>query len=650
MQAIRLPKALLAPRSPNEGQQNLISLGAASLHFPQRILFSSLARDPARPVEIRCTYKITDSELATISLALPDITLNLIQSRLGQAFANRTTLIQFIGSADGQRIHAQATTEVTAAFDTIRNAKNIVLGITIDGRSSLITAHDPLGATFIAFLDQRLEPQLTLFSYFPADRALPVGEVPIQLGAADTAQQIESHNSQPQLKYNRLKNTILNTIIKSEAERASLKTAFDKIFAGVLRGRRVLGPSINEIGLLSIIVEEIDSGRNFEMDNLSSGEKGLILTFLLIAKTVAKGGIVLLDEPELHLNPAVCRDILPFIFDNYAVPNDLQLIICSHSPQVLTSAFDHDEFALHHLESPTVISQVGKRAFDELTDALKLLGVSVSESLLYKGTVLVEGEGDIQLLGEGFSDKLRRLRVVDLGGRREVEKAVERVQALERDGRKVDPIYLIFDHDNAPTNLKSSTAVRILQWPRYCLENYLIDIEVIAELLKSEELAKEPGAKTGELSREIRNLAFSQLDEIAGRKVYRDFGYLSPSLQAEDVKRGKTLNEMAASLFDRRTSARNSMQEGDRDQWIKEFLAKVDEERKKIEIDWETNWKERCNGKRLFDDFLRTGRLKVSLPTFKRRIMQQMKSSASEPWRLMASLLNDLLGPNANAP
>ena len=171
------------------------------------------------------------------------------------------------------------------------------------------------------------------------------------------------------------------------------------------------------------------------------------------------------------------------------------------------------------------------------TDALKLLGVSVSESLLYKGTILVEGDDDVRLLEEGFGDRFRRHRIVDLGGRREVEKNVERLQALEKAGRKVDPIHLIFDHDNAPSNLTSSTAVRILQWPRYCLENYLIDIDVIAELLKLEELAREPGVKAGELSNELRTLAFSQLDELAARKVYRDLGYVSPTLHADDKKR-----------------------------------------------------------------------------------------------------------------
>ena len=108
-----------------------------------------------------------------------------------------------------------------------------------------------------------------------------------------------------------------------------------------------------------------------------------------------------------------------------------------------------------------------------------------------------------------------------------------------------------------------------------------------------------------------------------------------------------TLPQMAESLFLRRTKAKNSLPECDRAKWVNEFIERCQFERGKMEIEWEASWKERCNGKRLFDDFQRTGRLKVSPLTFKRRIMQQMKKSAnSEPWRLMSSLLSDLLKPS----
>jgi recombinational DNA repair ATPase RecF len=45
LQAIRVAKAILAPRTPSEAQQVLMSLGAASPHFPQRLFLNSLARE-----------------------------------------------------------------------------------------------------------------------------------------------------------------------------------------------------------------------------------------------------------------------------------------------------------------------------------------------------------------------------------------------------------------------------------------------------------------------------------------------------------------------------------------------------------------------------------------------------------------------------
>jgi hypothetical protein len=205
---------------------------------------------------------------------------------------------------------------------------------------------------------------------------------------------------------------------------------------------------------------------------------------------MARGGIVLFDEPELHLNPAVCREILPYMYESYAVPQDLQFVICTHSPQILESAFDRDDFALHHLETPTVIGRVGRSDYEELADALEHLGTSVSETLLFRGTIFVEGDDDIRLLQEGFRERFRRYKVSDMGGRKEIENTIKKIQALEEQGKKVDPIYFIFDNDNVPTNLANSKAVRLVQWPRYCIENYLIDTFAITELLRAEEISR----------------------------------------------------------------------------------------------------------------------------------------------------------------
>ena len=45
--------------------------------------------------------------------------------------------------------------------------------------------------------------------------------------------------------------------------------------------------------------------------------------------SMARGGIALIDEPELHLNPAVCRNIIPFLCEKIAKEPGVQLFICT---------------------------------------------------------------------------------------------------------------------------------------------------------------------------------------------------------------------------------------------------------------------------------------------------------------------------------
>jgi AAA ATPase domain len=201
LQAIRLAKALLAPRSPNEAQQTLISLGAASQHFPQRLFLGALARDMTRPIEIRSTFSLLDEEINAAWDQAPVIIRGLLQSQLGQAFGNPTALIQYLGSPQGQAAAEQTEKQVMPFLEKLRSDKLLTLSLNIDPTSGQISTGHAIAGPILGYLDQSLPPHVSIFSYLPADRALPFGETPVQLGAADTQQQLRAHNSQPQLKY-----------------------------------------------------------------------------------------------------------------------------------------------------------------------------------------------------------------------------------------------------------------------------------------------------------------------------------------------------------------------------------------------------------------------------------------------------------------
>ncbi len=640
LQALRLVKAMLAARTQHEAQQTLIALGAVSPHFPQRVYFDAIARDPAKPIEIRSTYSLTTDEIQILENARSSIIANIVQARMGQSFVNPTVMIQFLASKEGIAAYQKVETELKATFVHLQTHKIIVLGMALHPNSGRTDVVDALGAALIAHLDQMLPPKLSKFSYFPADRALPFGETNVQLGAADTVQQLESHNSQPQIKYNRLKNVIFNAMITNDQERVALFSDFETIFSGILKGRKIHSVGTNDRGFLSVMIEEIDTKRMIEIDNLSSGEKNLILTFLLISRSVAKGGIALFDEPELHLNSIVCKEILNFILNHYSEPKNIQFIICTHSPEILSGAFANEDCNLLYIKNPNHITKIGRLASSEYSEVLQKIGATVSESLLYEGTILVEGQDDVEFLRTGFGSLLKKYLIKELGGRREVEKAAQEMQDIAMQGKPIIPLLIIIDGDREKTRIKNSDSVKVLQWPRYSLENYLIDVDIIVDLLKKDFICNDNSKDEGEITKILKRLALGQLNSICARSAYEELGYKNPMARAEDIEKGD-LEEIAQALFVRANSAKLSLSIENEAEWSKKFEERFNDQRGKLEPIWELKWKELCNGKRLFEDFQKQGLLKIPIYDFKRRILQGMKDNGTENWRLVESLIKE---------
>jgi predicted ATPase len=642
LEAIRLTKALLAPRTQTETQQALFALGAAVPHNPQRIYPEAIARDTSRPIEIRCTYVLEGDELTELASNIQQLALQAALNQMGQQFGNPGVAISVLSSGQGNALVKQMEEQFRKWLREVQSgSRKCILGLQIDPSTSRVAQSDSLFAIVLSFLEQRLRPNVTRFSYFPADRALPFGEQPVQLGAADAALQIEAHMAQPQLKYSRLKNTIFNAVVTSPQKRQELEDEFARIFDGILKGRRFIGAGINERGLLSIRVQDTETNREFDLDAMSSGEKGLVLTFLLIGQSMTSGGLILLDEPELHLNPAVCKSLLTFLVDRYVLRSNLQVIVCTHSPEIVAGAFEKPQCSLYHLKSERVLTKVRGIDATEITEVLRRLGSSESEALLYKGTIFVEGDDDVELLETGFGELLRSYKLKPLGGRSEIEKEISRLQQLESDGEDVPATYFIFDRDEKITVLKSSDKVRILQWQRRCLENYLLDIDILTTLLQKAETSKQPIYSLGEVRNRLKDLAMLQLTELAARHIHTSYGFGDVHLRSGDIKK-KTVAEMAQALFSRIENIQRQIC-GLSATWETEFISKCDEERLQLQSIWEATWIEDSDGKRLFVDLHQSVQLLMSPSKFKKQVISEMRLQQRDSWRLIESQIRSLL-------
>ena len=641
LEAIRLNKAMLAPRTQNEAHQVLNALGATSPHNQAATKYKSIANDIGVPININCSYELDVGEITLLKSSIDSISFNILRSRLAQGFGNPAAFVQFLSSPAGQNQLNTIKTIVSENLKRIIDTNICNLHLIIDPGMQNIRGVDEFAQIFVTHLDQSLSPNQTKFSYFPADRAMQLGETGIQVGSQDAAQQLVSYNEQAQTKYNRLKSLIVNTLIMGSGNDTDLKNAF-KTISNIMRHKEIDTVSINDIGLLSINMKD-QNGILFDIDGLSSGEKGLALTFLTIAKTIAKGGVVLLDEPELHLNPSVCSLLIDFIQSNYCSKSEIQFVMCSHSPEILAGAFSDERCSLFHIMSDHEITKVRQSDQEVVEAALRDLGTSEIDTLLYKGVLFVEGIHDKELLETGFDQMLRRYKIVDLGGRPAVESSIIRLQTLENCGKgDAGKRYFLFDNDGRETKLCDTMTVKIRQLKRRCIENYLLDVEIIASMLMDKDVCSEPLKNYGAVERLVDSIREQQLMENVAETVAYRYNIQENALP-RDVFQGLLFSDVGLKIQEKLEFVSNKIGELN----ISEINVRYEEECNALKalliLNWKEDWIIKCDGKRAIDLIFEKARLKISKLRFKKELMRRMEANSSASWKELRLLLNSLL-------
>ncbi|WP_144394704.1 ATP-dependent nuclease [Pleionea sediminis] len=638
LDAIRLIRATLLSRYPSEGQSVLHTLGAAS--NPNQMMmrsgyfdFSAIARNPRESLIIRVAVVLEESEISKINSSIQSLALDYLRGSIGnQIQQEQGALTQFLSSSEGRSQLAKSEAIIATYIQGLKEREVVQLGMEIlpDGQ---IRGDDAAAQIVCGFLERSLPPQKGLFSFFSADRALPSGEAAIQLGANDADNQMKSHIAEPNLKYQRLKISIANSKLLEEDIETDFKTIFDEILPGKELGKLQIGP----IGNFRVSIKESQTTRPFDIDSLSSGEKGLILTFLLIRRAVHDGGVILIDEPELHLNPGVCRKLLRFIIDHCIKPKNLQAIICTHSAEILNSAYESFECDIHHLKSPNNATPIYRGDFNEMFDALGKLGVSPAESFFYETRLFVEGPHDKEVLEEGFRSVLGdRCQISYLGGRKSVEAEIENLKNAEKSG-SLDKLHcFIFDRDRNVTNLKSSKLVKVIQWNRYCLENFLINSKLLYDLLGREKKEKSLPDR-GEFDNLIKKFALQQIIPIASRRAYEQFRPTSPGLDNEDLN--EKYEDMAGILFKKLESLKTDLVKMDLENWEEKYIEACKEKDKELSKSWGGKWISECNGKDVLDKLFNYYSVKCSRIELKKSLMRLMKEKESSEWKEIQKLL-----------
>lgn len=232
-------------------------------------------------------------------------------------------------------------------------------------------------------------------------------------------------------------------------------------------------------------------GQRLSIETLSSGEKevvNIVFDFILRGPSHC---IVVFDEPELHLHPELSYKLLQTLTQ---IGAKNQFLFSSHSPEIISSSLENTVVFITPPQGEDQNQAIIVNRDDKTHHALQALGQSIGVISLGKKIILVEGEEaslDKQTYGAILRNRFPEFVLVPVGGRGTLRSFDDiRDSILNRTIWGVQ-FYLLCDRDavnlRGPGAIASQPKGRIQILPRYHLENYFLEAEVLARVFSSME-------------------------------------------------------------------------------------------------------------------------------------------------------------------
>lgn len=303
-----------------------------------------------------------------------------------------------------------------------------------------------------------------------------------------------------------------------------LLMTLDELFKMFFPGKKFLGPKPDVEGRLSFPVR-LSDGSMHDINDLSSGEKEVLFGYLRLRNSAPRNSILLLDEPELHLNPRLVRGLPQFYHRHLGQNFNNQIWLVTHSDAFLGEAVGQPEFSVFHMSEP----QGNHDQIHSIQDAhgvdkaiIDLVGQFASYRPGAK-VVVFEGGGesdfDIRMTRKLFPDFFDKVNPISGGGKRRVQQLHSLLQAAaERTGLPVH-FYAVTDADYGSAASIESAGVRVHQWDVYHIENYLLESRFVLRVLESLNL-EGPRLKTdAEVDEALKACAKETLDGLVRRRL-----------------------------------------------------------------------------------------------------------------------------------
>ncbi len=289
-----------------------------------------------------------------------------------------------------------------------------------------------------------------------------------------------------------LRNLCYNIFTENPDNWAEIVRWMEKLF-----GMHIQAPQFNVAkGVLDLVYKHRDNKKT--IDIASAGRGALQILLLLSYMYSHKSSVILVDEPDAHLEIIKQKTVYALLND-VATQNDIQLVIATHSEVVLNEAVDNSIAMILDGEAK-IISDKDK----EVKPILKEFGVehyykaAITHNILY-----VEGSTDISIL-KAFAKLLGKNKALEILegdlnyyyiqnpiSTNDIENVVDRKEGYYNSIfvkhfssiKKIIPEFIgvgIFDSDAKDSKNDSyPDDLTVYKWKQYEIENYFISLDII---------------------------------------------------------------------------------------------------------------------------------------------------------------------------
>ena len=458
--------------------------------------YDSLFRDITKPIVLTWKVQLTEQERSFLTTNGLTLIRNMVLLRTSNNDPTLPATLATMPSAAGSRALAEHALQIDALY------QELILELSNSQHFGKIEFHyhsipKVAGNLVLQLLCSTYDPEnLGVFDYHGPQRTFQRESVDnLRLGPAQEQAGTALYNVAS--KYQNIKSQLAASYVRELiAKEASgpmspdvdgLTETMKSLFRQFFPTKKFVGVMPSAAGKVEFPIELSDGSRH-DINELSSGEKEILYGYLRLRNAEIRHSVLMLDEPELHLNPKLLVGFPQFYHRHIGHALKNQIWMVTHSDTLIRESLSQSGFSIFHM-SEAGLEEDENQAVDvadsESVDALIL--ELVGNAAAYRPgarVVIFEGENsdfDVGFVSRLFPFLAEKANLVSAGSSVSVNRVHSILERIRRE--KIIPfeVFSIVDKDS-DMDLREKDDRR-LTWDVYHIENYLINDEILMHVL-----------------------------------------------------------------------------------------------------------------------------------------------------------------------